>query len=369
MNDLIHLTKHDILLVKGYSIVECMGNAHIFGFDIKGKTIKVREGKTIPIEPYEDCDLRINDPNQCKILNREGIGVSIWNNIRDTVLLKDINTIIIVGASDTGKSSLTVYLTNLLLKKHRKVFVIDGDVGQGDLAPPGCIGACNINKSVLELDKGDLFYFIGSITPYDVSDMIIDGIKRLYEKRSCNCTIINTDGYIDKEGLTYKIKLIDSINPDMIISLGSNVYSNILLNRYDGKVYTADKPRCVEKDKNERILNRLRRYKKFIDDGRRVININSKKVWLLNNTYTVILKEGYMLLEPFGPALPFGLVKDLYVALSINEEVVGFGVIRELNGNKLLLQTSYEGELDTLMLSNIKLSNSFDKEYIIRYNI
>jgi polynucleotide 5'-hydroxyl-kinase GRC3/NOL9 len=349
------------LLVKGFAVIRCYGSATILGVDVSNKSIKIRENKILPIESNDKCRISITLGRCGKyyIKNREEIGTSIWDDIRDAVYFKDPDRIIIVGANDTGKSTLAVYLANLL----KKAYVIDGDVGQGDLAPPACIGASMVNNNVLDLDlvKADLYSFIGSITP---SPLVVDAIKKMYKN---DPVIINTDGYIDKYGLAYKIKLVDIIKPDMIICLGNDDYSKIFLKKYKN-VYLADKPRYVEKAPRDRLFNRLRRYKRFIGYGERYFYASDKKIWLFNKFYDLFIKNDYIILEPFGPMLPISTLKDMYVALNMDDYVVGFGVIRATD-KKILLQTSYEGEFNTVMLSNIKLSKDLNNEYKIRYTL
>ena len=353
----LHLTRNYTLLVKGFATIKCYGPATMLGVDVSNKSIKVRENKILPIETDTECNISIilGRYSRYSIEPREGIGTSIWADIKDAVLFKDPSKIIIVGANDTGKSTLAVYLANIL----KSVYIIDGDVGQGDLAPPACIGASLINDHILDLDsiKAEQYSFIGSITP---TPLVIDAIKRLC---TSNPVIINTDGYIDREGLVYKLRLIDSIKPDIIACLGNDDYAQVLLRRYKN-VYLTDKPRYVEKNPRARLLNRLRRYKRFIGYGRRHFIINDKKVWLSGNLYDPFIKNDHIVLEPFGPTLHISVLKDMYVALSIDEHVVGFGVIRSID-KKILLQTSYEGEFNTVMLSSIKLSYDLNNEYKI----
>lgn len=356
-----HLTKNYTLLVKGLATIKCYGSATILGVDVSNKSIKVRENKILPIETDNECkvSLTLGRYGKYYIQKREGIGTSIWNDIRDAILFRDPSKIIIIGANDTGKSTLAVYLANLL----KRVYIIDGDVGQGDLAPPGCIGASMINNNILDLDevRADVYSFIGSITP---TPLVIYSIKRLYKKEP---VIINTDGYIDGYGLAYKIRLIDIIKPEMIICLGADSYAQILLKRYKN-VYLAPKPRYVEKDHRDRLFNRLRRYKRFIGYGKRVSSIKDKSIWLSSNIYKPFINNGYLVLEQFG-SIHLSILKDMYIALSIDDHVVGFGIILAINDNSMLLQTSYEGEFNTIMLSKIKLSRDFKNEYKIRYTL
>ncbi len=356
MNEItINITTRDTLLVKGPAIIRSEANASILGVNIKDKIVKVRDNKILPIESEEDCELYLllEENGKYEIKVREEIGVSIWDDIRDAVLFKQPRCIIIIGPNDSGKSTLSTYLANII----NDVYIIDSDVGQGDLAPPGCIGASYIKGKILDLSdvKADLYSFIGSIKP---SSLVINAVKELYAKSS-HYTIINTDGYISDYGLIYKLMLIDMIKPDMIISLDDESLET-LKQRYKD-VYGATKPRYVEKNYKERFLNRLRRYKRFIGYLERKFDIKSKKVWLFGNTYYPSIRENYLSLEPFGPQIDLELLNDMYVGLGLHNELVGFGIIRSLD----ILQSKYKGEFDTIMLSEIKLDKGILNEYRI----
>ncbi|MEM2855941.1 MAG: Clp1/GlmU family protein [Candidatus Nitrosocaldaceae archaeon] len=360
----IDLKYNQVILVKGPAIVSSLSDAYILGVNIKDKIIRVRENKILPIEGEGSITITLEGNGRYEIREMTGIGTQVWDDIRDAISFKHVKSIIIIGANDTGKSTLAIYLTNMFLNHKIKVFLIDADVGQGDLAPPACIGASWIKEKIVDLTiPVDFYEFIGSLTPAERTTLIIDAINRLYTKRGDTPVIINTDGYIDRYGLEYKIRLIDMINPDMILSLGRDTYSDVLLNKYKGKIYLADKPKYVQKDPRERLSNRLRRYKQFISNCSRSVKLD--RVWLFGDVYHAVIKDRYISLEPFGPILDIHTLKDMYVALSINKYVVGFGVIRDIN-SKVSIQTSYEGEFDTIMFSEIKLNRDLSYEYKIR---
>ncbi len=45
------------------------------------------------------------------------IGTSIWNNIIDSIVKTNRKKIIIIGPSDTGKSTLTLFIANKLISR------------------------------------------------------------------------------------------------------------------------------------------------------------------------------------------------------------------------------------------------------------
>ena len=56
---------------------------------------------------------------------------------------------LIVGNTDTGKSTFGAYIINEALKIGLRPAIIDADIGQGDLAPPNTIGGAVINTWLL----------------------------------------------------------------------------------------------------------------------------------------------------------------------------------------------------------------------------
>src|SRR3712207_9304063 len=76
-------------------------------------------------------------------------------------------TVMLVGDTDTGKSTLAIYLANIAIRHGLVPSIIDADVGQGDLAPPTAIGAAVLSKQVVDLRdvNTSLFEFVGSISP------------------------------------------------------------------------------------------------------------------------------------------------------------------------------------------------------------
>ena len=117
-------------------------------------------------------------------------------------------TVMLVGATDTGKSTLTIYLANMAILRGLVPCVIDGDIGQGDLAPPTAIGAAVLSKQVIDLrDVGttssSMFEFVGSISPAGFEDLIAKKLRSLLDRISprANITIVNTDGYVSNGGV------------------------------------------------------------------------------------------------------------------------------------------------------------------------
>ncbi|MGN6709202.1 MAG: Clp1/GlmU family protein, partial [Candidatus Nitrosocosmicus sp.] len=194
------------MLIKGPILLKVIGECEILGVKFRNTLILYNNNKYLPIEKDTDTIITVKrNSNYIDVGNNENyntnrIGTAIWSNIINNILNTNRKRIIIIGSSDTGKSTLTLYLANKLINEGYKPLIIDSDIGQGELAPPACIGAKIITKQTIDLAKSNpnRINFIGNIQPIGYELRIINCIKKIYKRlnRPDSITIINTDGYI-----------------------------------------------------------------------------------------------------------------------------------------------------------------------------
>ena len=79
------------------------------------------------------------------IRHHKKFGISIWKDLVRNVLKQEKKRIIIIGPSNSGKSTLSLYMANVFISHGLRPLLIDADMGQGDLAPPTCLGAAVMN--------------------------------------------------------------------------------------------------------------------------------------------------------------------------------------------------------------------------------
>jgi len=141
------------------------------------------------------------------------------------IILKSRGVVLVLGATDTGKSICTLLFTNFWVKHGRKVGIVDVDMGQSDLGPPTTIGMALINKPA-KSPKGfsaDTLYFIGSTSPINYFLPTICGTKKLIDegkKKGAEIIIVDTTGLVKgNPGRILKEYMIDIISPSHIIAL------------------------------------------------------------------------------------------------------------------------------------------------------
>jgi len=188
--------------------------------------------------------------------------------------LQQAHTILLVGATDTGKTTFLAWLANTLRAQGQQIAIIDADVGQSSLGPPTTIGLGLVVQpfqSLQELTPAAL-YFVGSTSPRGHFLPVIIGTKRMVDRAQrigVDQVIVDTCGFIGEDGgQTLKRYQIDVVHPDVVVCLqrASECESILLALRY------GQRPRilrlrashaCRRRDREERRLYRERALRKY----------------------------------------------------------------------------------------------------------
>lgn len=142
--------------------------------------------------------------------------------------------VVVVGPTDSGKSTLSRMLLSWAAKQGWKPTFVDLDIGQGSITIPGCIAATPIEMPIDPVEgiplEMPLVYFYGHTTPSTNADLYKGLAKELArtlerqftgnaESRAAGM-VINTMGWI--EGLGYELLLhaIDTFNANVVLVLG-----------------------------------------------------------------------------------------------------------------------------------------------------
>src|SRR5437870_7527267 len=74
---------------------------------------------------------------------------------------------LILGTSDTGKTSLTARLAGALAARGQRVAVVDADVGQSEIGPPTTVGLGRVTGELARLADAEVLAleFVGDTSP------------------------------------------------------------------------------------------------------------------------------------------------------------------------------------------------------------
>ncbi len=170
-----------------------------------------------------------------------------WTTLAEEALC---GTMMILGASDTGKSTLAQYLFQELCRRGFRAGYLDADVGQSALGPPTTMSLA------LAGDRGDAqfpprgpsaSYFVGATTPRGHMLPALVAAYRLQQKAEqlgAEVVIVDTTGLVDRSqgGQTLKQWKIELLAPTTVVALqrGHELESILWPLRRGGLI------RCVE---------------------------------------------------------------------------------------------------------------------------
>src|SRR5688500_17831705 len=120
-------------MVRGPATVGVEGRCSVLGMDVSGRQVAVRAGKALPFEAAQDCTLDID--GEAWSADPSTAGTAMWKNVAQKIL-SGCSVVMVAGGVDAGKSTFCTYLANAAISRGITPCVIDGDIGQGDLAPP-----------------------------------------------------------------------------------------------------------------------------------------------------------------------------------------------------------------------------------------
>ncbi|NLE05717.1 MAG: hypothetical protein GX638_13090 [Crenarchaeota archaeon] len=222
------LEKEKTLLVDGpASITVLAGKLEIFGFQArKNHKIIIREGKRLPFTASEPTRILISLGANTKIEEINGSSIpTSWDSTIEGLwqIKKKPITIMVIGEVDTGKTSFCTYLTNKLVNKNFQVGVLDEDLGQSDIGPPGAIAYSYVSfpiTDIFDLETENAI-FLGTTTPVEATNKIIEATvllkTQMIKKCQLDFLIINTDGWLaDENAINFKIHLAEALEVDMI---------------------------------------------------------------------------------------------------------------------------------------------------------
>jgi len=139
--------------------------------------------------------------------------------------LQQAHIIVLVGATDTGKTTFLTWLANTFWAQGQRIAIVDADVGQSSLGPPTTIGLGLVVQpfqSLQELTPAAL-YFVGSTSPRGHLLPMVSGTKRMVERAqqmAVDRVIVDTCGFIGEEGgQALKHYQIDLVHPDVVVCL------------------------------------------------------------------------------------------------------------------------------------------------------
>jgi polynucleotide 5'-hydroxyl-kinase GRC3/NOL9 len=191
---------------------------------------------------------------------------------------KGCRKIMVIGGSDTGKTTLVLSLATELSRRGLKVGVIDCDLGQSTIGPPGVLGLQLPWNSPGE--KELLFptrmIFMGSITPSQDVGMVVQGslkLEREAQNLGYDVLLIDTSGMIEGPlAALLKRSKIRQLLPDAILVLERSAETEHIFRSLESEycrntLRLLPPERVRRRTRQERAFYRLGKWRSFFEQS------------------------------------------------------------------------------------------------------
>lgn len=203
-----------------------------------------------------------------------------WNNAMERIAAEG-KVCLLLGAPDTGKSTFALELANFCLKKIKNVAVVDADIGQSDIGPPGVIGMGFLKGKLadlgeIELEKG---YFVGSNSPEGLEIACVSGTFKMVQealKLGAQKVIVDPTGAVfGRNARILKYCKVDMLKPDSLVVLQNRREIEHLVQpvsrRQECKIFRLPVPAQVRrKGREERRELRRQSFHKYFQEAKEI---------------------------------------------------------------------------------------------------
>lgn len=143
-----------------------------------------------------------------------------WQRSAERIVGAGWRRILVVGATDRGKSSYCRFLVNALLREGRTVSFVDADIGQKDIGPPATVALADLDAPEdFARPSCDGIYFVGHVNPIAHFLPLVLGTRRMADAAKGEFVVIDTTGLIQGKGRILKGFQIESLQPDVLVCL------------------------------------------------------------------------------------------------------------------------------------------------------
>jgi len=197
-----------------------------------------------------------------------------WKRVRPESLK---GTIMVIGQSDSGKTTFACYLFKELCRHHGRVGFLDCDMGQSTLGLPTTMTlALSAPGEATFPPRGEVVsYFVGSTSPRGNMLPTVIGSYKLQMRAlelGAEAIVVDTTGLVDRAagGGALKQWKIELLEPSVLVGIerGAELEHILWPWRWDKRVRVFELPVCervTEKARTDRIAYRESRFQSYFE--------------------------------------------------------------------------------------------------------
>jgi len=266
-------------------------------------------------------------------------------------LIRHKGTAILLGAVDSGKSTLARYLIKGILSKGITVSLVDSDIGQSSIGLPGVISMKIFNKyKDIEDLRAQQMLFVGFMNPLKGTSLMIGGTKKMVDisnDEGAEIIIVDTTGLIAGEaGKALKMGKINAIKPMHIVAIQrGDELEHILSLIEDIKVYRLMVSSMARhRSRDERIKYRENKFIEYFK-GLRVIKLPPKRLEFFYSGRAADIED-------------ISSKSGTLIGLNHNDDTIGLGILEGITPGEIVVKTplKFSTGINRIILGDIDLS-------------
>ncbi len=392
------------------------GKLYVLGVEYgPGSSFTVMRGRRIIVKSLSEgrIDVVLGPEGRIERINGGDETIDIWDRELSTLKLRN-STVVVLGAMDVGKTTVTTILTNMGVRDGLRVGVIDGDPGQNDIGPPTTVSASVATGFITHLTqlRSLRSIFVKTTSIEHVWEYVLSAISKLADELrrdyGVDAVVINTDGWVSgPDAVKFKVELIRRVAANRIVVIRRGDEVNELLRGLrgviDDVIVLPSPPNARIRDRDDRKIRREMGYSKYIMPSRELsINLRERPIANLplfnglryDNYVTRLIRRSLNMpihyIEQWGGvAIAIGSVKEfqtksigdviiailpenwekgLLVALEDrNDHLLSLGVLRKIyyNTGKAVISIpksfNNEGAIDHIRLGMIRVNDNYEE--------
>ncbi len=270
-----------------------------------------------------------------------------WDEAARQICRDRPHLVLVIGETDTGKSTFIRHLLRVLLNSGISCSLVDADIGQKDLGPPATVTLGEFRYLYeLRLAVPRAMYFVGSTSPRGHLLPLLVGTKLMAEKAEGQVVVVNTTGFVRNAGFALKGFKIELLSPELIVALQREAELEPLLEAYS-HMQCARLPvseMAEPKSFDERRALRREAFRRYFASSRmRRLKVEELR---FQRAGSEMGDEGMR--DLMKPHLLVGLADP-------EGETLGLGIIKGFNAGEVRMLTPVRGKVAVLQFSRMLL--------------
>ncbi|GAB6947024.1 Clp1/GlmU family protein [Vulcanisaeta sp. JCM 16161] len=268
------------------------GKLYVLGAEYgPGSSFTVMRGRRIVAKSLGEgkIDVVLGPEGRIERIDGTNEVIDTWDRALSTIQLRN-SVIVVLGAMDVGKTTVTTILVNKGVMGGLKVGVIDGDPGQNDIGPPTTVSASIATNFITHLTqlRNLRSIFVKTTSIEHVWDYVLNSISKLVNElkhgHNVDAVVINTDGWIsDPAAVKFKLEMIKHVSANYVIVIRRGDEVNELLKGLASitinTIVLPSPSNARIRDRDDRRIRREMGYSKYLMPSRELsINLREKPI-------------------------------------------------------------------------------------------